>query len=84
MKVDIQITNQTVNVGDVVLYRLKGIEYTCLVAKDIATKFKYRVVDLKSGEVLNGYTDINVLRETCTLLAKGDNTLLTTLSREDT
>ena len=84
MKIALNVTKKKIEVGDIVNYRYLGQDYICIVASDDTnSKYPIRLVDLKSGIVVNGYSDVRHALEYSTLLAKQDEVLLTKITKED-
>lgn len=77
LKLDNRITQ--IEVGDVVVRQGD----MCLVVQDtFKPDFQYRVVNLETNTVVNGYKDLETLEEDCRLHTKGKDLYLGLLQNE--
>ena len=72
MKVEIRTINNSIEVGDVVNYKVRGSRICLVVYDDMKDSFPYRLICLDSGKVLNGYSSLEAINESesVRLLAK--------------
>lgn len=65
--------NKEIKIGDIVIYE----EEKCLVIDDTMQTYRYRLLELKSGEVMDGFANLKVLSEKVKLYAPREDLVLT-------
>lgn len=65
--------NREIKIGDIVIYE----EEKCLVIDDTMQTYRYRLLELKSGEVMDGFANLKVLSEKVRLYAHREDLVLT-------
>lgn len=70
---DREQANKEIKIGDIVIYE----EEKCLVIDDTMQTYRYRLLELKSGEVMDGFTNLKVLSEKVRLYAHREDLVLT-------
>lgn len=65
--------NKEIKIGDIVIYE----EEKCLVIDDTMQTYRYRLLELKSGEVMDGFANLKVLSEKVNLYAHREDLVLT-------
>ena len=65
--------NKEIKIGDIVIYE----EEKCLVIDDTMQTYRYRLLELKSGEVMDGFANLKVLSEKVRLYAHREDLVLT-------
>ena len=65
--------NKEIKIGDIVIYE----EEKCLVIDDTMQTYRYRLLELKSGEVMDGFANLKILSEKVKLYAHGEDLVLT-------
>lgn len=70
---DREQANKEIKIGDIVIYE----EEKCLVIDDTMQTYRYRLLELKSGEVMDGFANLKVLSEKVKLYAHREDLVLT-------
>lgn len=65
--------NKEIKIGDIVIYE----EEKCLVIDDTMQTYRYRLLELKSGEVMDGFANLKILSEKVKLYAHREDLVLT-------
>lgn len=65
--------NKEIKIGDIVIYE----EEKCLVIDDTMQTYRYRLLELKSGEVMDGFANLKVLSEKVRFYAPREDLVLT-------
>ena len=65
--------NKEIKIGDIVIYE----EEKCLVIDDAMLTYRYRLLELKSGEVMDGFANLKILSEKVKLYAHREDLVLT-------
>lgn len=65
--------NKEIKIGDIVIYE----EEKCLVIDDTIQTYRYRLLELKSGEVMGGFANLKILSEKVKLYAHREDLVLT-------
>lgn len=65
--------NKEIKIGDIVIYE----EEKCLVIDDTMNTYRYRLLELKSGEVMDGFVNLKILSEKVKLYAHREDLVLT-------
>ena len=65
--------NKEIKIGDIVIYE----EEKCLVIDDTTQTRRYRLLELKSGEVMDGFANLKILSEKVKLYAHREDLVLT-------
>lgn len=65
--------NKEIKIGDIVIYE----EKKCLVIDDTMQTYRYRLLELKSGEVMDGFANLKILSEKVTFYAHREDLVLT-------
>lgn len=65
--------NKEIKIGDIVIYE----EEKCLVIDDTMNTYRYRLLELKSGEVMDGFVDLKILSGKVKLYAHREDLVLT-------
>lgn len=65
--------NKEIKIGDIVIYE----EEKCLVIDDTMQTYRYRLLELKSGEVMDGFVNLKILSEKVKLYAHREDLVLT-------
>lgn len=65
--------NKEIKIGDIVIYE----EEKCLVIDDTMQTYRYRLLELKSGEVMDGFANLKILSEKVRLYAHREDLVLT-------
>lgn len=65
--------NKEIKIGDIVIYE----EEKCLVIDDTMHTYRYRLLELKSGEVMDGFVDLKILSGKVKLYAHREDLVLT-------
>ena len=65
--------NKEIKIGDMVIYE----EEKCLVIDDTMQTYRYRLLELKSGEVMDGFANLKILSEKVKLYAHREDLVLT-------
>lgn len=65
--------NKEIKIGDIVIYE----EEKCLVIDDTMNTYRYRLLELKSGEVMDGFANLKILSEKVKLYAHREDLVLT-------
>ena len=66
-------TNKEIKIGDIVIYE----EEKCLVIDDTTQTRRYRLLELKSGEVMDGFANLKVLSAKVRFYAHREDLVLT-------
>lgn len=65
--------NKEIKIGDIVIYE----EEKCLVIDDAIQTYRYRLLELKSGEVMGGFANLKILSEKVRFYAPREDLVLT-------
>lgn len=65
--------NKEIKIGDIVIYE----DEKCLVIDDTMQTYRYRLLELKSGEVMDGFVDLKILSGKVKLYAHREDLVLT-------
>lgn len=65
--------NKEIKIGDIVIYE----EEKCLVIDDTTQTRRYRLLELKSGEVMDGFANLKVLSAKVRFYAHREDLVLT-------
>lgn len=65
--------NKEIKIGDIVIYE----DEKCLVIDDTMHIYRYRLLKLKSGEVMDGFANLKILSEKVKLYAHREDLVLT-------
>ena len=65
--------NKEIKIGDIVIYE----DEKCLVIDDTMQTYRYRLLELKSGEVMDGFANLKILSEKVKLYAPSEDLVLT-------
>ena len=65
--------NKEIKIGDIVIYE----DEKCLVIDDTMQTYRYRLLELKSGEVMDGFANLKILSEKVKLYAHREDLVLT-------
>ena len=65
--------NKEIKIGDIVIYE----DEKCLVIDDTMQTYRYRLLELKSGEVMDGFANLKILSEKVKLYACREDLVLT-------
>lgn len=65
--------NKEIKIGDIVIYE----EEKCLVIDDTMQTYRYRLLELKSGEVMDGFANLKILSEKVVFYAHREDLVLT-------
>lgn len=65
--------NKEIKIGDIVIYE----DEKCLVIDDAMQTYRYRLLELKSGEVMDGFVDLKILSGKVKLYAHREDLVLT-------
>ena len=65
--------NKEIKIGDIVIYE----DEKCLVIDDTMHTYRYRLLELNSGEVMDGFVSLKILSEKVKFYAHREDLVLT-------